>query len=67
MMGIGSFRLLRKGEATQGVMVKNVGNGVTHLSHGFLQRAGGLGGIGTVRTFLVGRLADTADRGQRPV
>ena len=48
-------------------MVKNIGNGITHLSHGFLQRAGGLGGIGTVRTFLVGRLADTADRRQRPV
>ncbi len=48
-------------------MVENIGNGIAHFSHGFLKRAGGLGGVRTVRTLLISRLTDTAYGSQWPV
>ncbi len=48
-------------------MVEHIGNRITHLSHRLLEGAGGFGGIGAIRAFLIGRLADAADRGQGAV
>lgn len=55
------------GKISQCVIVENVGDRVSDRSHDLLHWAVGTVGIGTVAAFLVGSLADAADRGERAI
>src|SRR5881409_1122521 len=59
--GMGSFAVTRR-EVAELVVVQDVRDGVAHAEHRVLDRTALLLRIGTVAAFLIGGLADTADR-----
>src|SRR5206468_6363291 len=59
--GMGSFAVTRR-EVAELVVVQDVRDGVAHAEHRVLDRTALLLGIGTVAAFLIGGLADAADR-----
>ena len=48
-------------EIVERVVVKDVGNGITHRTHHMLHRTLGVFGIGAVSAFLIGCLTHTSD------
>ena len=49
------------GKIVERVVVKDVGNGISHRTHDMLYRTLGVFGIGAISAFLIGCLAHTSD------